>query len=169
MDAHASVRGPARAGPRAGRLPKPAASSTLGTLPAVASQVPASHNGQDAFTFELRFSETPKDDFSYKTQRDHAFTVTGGEVVNARRLNAPSNAGWEITVQPDGSGTVVIVLPVTTNCDSDGAVCTEDGVVVRPRGIDVDMFAAGTTFTMAEVRAAIDPDSDEVGPVGSTQ
>ena len=102
-------------------------------LTAEASQVPASHDGNDSFTFELRFSEEPKGDFSYRTLRDHAFTATGGEVVNARRLNPPSNAGWEITVQPDGDGAVTIVLPVTTDCDSDGAVCTEDGRMLSGR------------------------------------
>ena len=40
--------------------------------------------------------------------------------------------------------------------------------ILRPRGIHPDMFAEGTTFTMAEVRDAIGPD-DEAGPVGSTQ
>ena len=42
-------------------------------------------------------------------------------------------------------------------------------IILRPRGIHPDMFAEGTTFTMAEIRAAIEPDSDETGPVGSTQ
>ena len=102
-------------------------------LTAQASQAPGNHDGDDSFTFQLRFSEEPVDDFSYRTLRDHAFTVAGGEVVNARRLNPPSNAGWEITVQPDGSGTVTIVLPITTDCDSDGAVCTEDGRMLSGR------------------------------------
>ena len=35
-------------------------------LTAEASQVPASHDGNDSFTFELRFSEEPVDDFSYR-------------------------------------------------------------------------------------------------------
>ena len=96
-------------------------------LTAEASQVPSSHDGNDSFTFELRFSEEPVDDFSYRTLRDHAFTVTGGEVVNARRLNSPSNVGWEITVSPNGDAAVTVSLPVTTDCDSQGAVCTEDG------------------------------------------
>ena len=43
-----------------------------------------------------------------------------------------------------------------------------DGVVIWPRGIREDMFAKGTTFTAAEIRQAIEPASDEVGPVGST-
>ena len=54
--------------------------------------------------------------------------------------------------------------------DATGAVGqVDDDVVVTPRGIDALMFSQGTTFTMAEVRQAIEPDSDETGPVGSTQ
>ncbi len=41
--------------------------------------------------------------------------------------------------------------------------------ILRPRGIHPDMFAEGATFTMAEIRNAIEPDSDEEGPVGGTQ
>ena len=47
-------------------------------LTATAHGVPADHDGSTTFSFELRFSETPEDDFSYKTLRDHAFSVTGG-------------------------------------------------------------------------------------------
>ena len=96
-------------------------------LTASAHDVPAAHDGSATFTFELRFSEEPADGFSYKTLRDHAFTVTGGEVVQARRLEAGKNVRWEISVTPDGNGAVTIVLPVTTDCDASGAVCTEDG------------------------------------------
>ena len=86
---------------------------------------PPSHDGQTDFTFELRFSE----DFSlsYVTLRDHAFTVTGGEVTGARRLDRPGNIRWEITVRPDSDGDVTVVLPATGDCDAEGAVCTEDG------------------------------------------
>ena len=59
-------------------------------LTATVHGVPSSHNGQNAFTFELRFSEDPKPDFSYTTVRDHAFTVTGGSVTYVR-----SKVGWE--------------------------------------------------------------------------
>ena len=37
---------------------------------ASAHDVPAAHDGSTTFTFELRFSEEPKEDFSYKTLRD---------------------------------------------------------------------------------------------------
>ena len=53
-------------------------------LTATIHDAPDSHDGQSKFTFELRFSE--EFGLSYKTLRDHAFTVTGGEVVKARRL-----------------------------------------------------------------------------------
>ena len=84
-----------------------------------------SHNGTDAFTFELRFSEEVK--LSYKTLRDLAFTVSGGEVLKAQRLDKPSNIRWLITVEPDSNGDVTVVLPVTQNCAADGAICTGDG------------------------------------------
>ena len=93
-------------------------------LTAVASSVPGSHDGD--FTFELRFSEEPKENFSYKTMRDHAFTVTGGVVTKSRRLAPPSNVGWEVHIRPDGNGTVTIVLPVTADCTAEGAICTSD-------------------------------------------
>ena len=90
--------------------------------------IPASHDGQTAFTFELRFSENLP--VSYRTLRDHAFAATGGEVTNARRLerdgSAP-NIRWEITVVPNGNGDVHIVLPETADCEAQGAICTSDG------------------------------------------
>ncbi len=95
-------------------------------LTASVSVVPESHDGSTVFTFELRFSETPRKRFSYKIMRDLAFTVTGGEVTGARRLAPRSNVGWEIHVRPDGNGPVTIVLPVTTDCTAEGAICTND-------------------------------------------
>ena len=90
---------------------------------------PASHDGSAGFTFELRFSEHIAD-LSYKTLRDHAFTVTGGQVKKAQRMDPDSetrNIHWRITVEPDTSGDVTIVLPVTTDCAAQGAICTGDG------------------------------------------
>ena len=94
---------------------------------------PGSHNGQEKFTFELRFSEELGTGFSYKTLRDHAFTVTRGEVVGARRLDSDSdtpNIRWEISVTPDSTADVTVELPVTTDCEAQGAICTEDGTML---------------------------------------
>ena len=97
-------------------------------LTASIHSAPQSHDGSnDAFTFELRFSGEPASELSYTTVHLHALTVTGGTVSKARRLAAPSNARWEITVTPDSSGDVTIVLPITTDCTAQGAICTGDG------------------------------------------
>ena len=82
-----------------------------------------SHDGQEEFTFELRFSEN-LEGFSYKTLRDNAFTVTGGKVEGARRLVSGSNTKWQIKILPTSNGDVTIVLPITEDCTADGAVCT---------------------------------------------
>ena len=96
-------------------------------LTARAHDAPSSHNGQDAFTFELRFIEAPTPGFSYTTVRDHAFTVTGGSVTYVRRLEPGKNVRWEITVTPGSGVDVSIALNATTNCSAEGAICTGDG------------------------------------------
>ena len=88
---------------------------------------PDSHDTMSPFTFELTFSDEPATGFSYTKLRDHALRVTGGEVTKARRLAAPSNARWEITVRPTSDADIVIVLPATQDCGSQGAICTADG------------------------------------------
>ena len=99
-------------------------------LTASFENVPASHDGASAFTFELRFSEAFP--ISYLTMRDHAFTVTNGDVTGARRLDNPhheadgmkANRRWEITVEPDSREAVAITLPGGRGCGTTGAVCT---------------------------------------------
>ena len=86
---------------------------------------PESHNGTDVFTFQIRFSEELK--LSYKTLRDHAFTVDGGTVKQAKRQVTGSNIGWTITVEPDSDADLTVVLPITEDCDAQGAICTGDG------------------------------------------
>ncbi len=100
-------------------------------LTASFSNVPKSHDGQTAFTFELRFSE--EFGISYVTLRDHAFSVTGGTVDRAKRMTQGSNIGWTITVTPESAAAVTVVLPVTTDCNATGAICTADGRMLSDR------------------------------------
>ena len=93
-------------------------------LTASAHDVPSSHDGSSAFTFEVRFSE--EFPLSYTTLRDHALTVTGASVTYLRRLEPGKNVRWEITVTPDSSADVAIALNATTDCEADGAICTDD-------------------------------------------
>ena len=96
---------------------------------------PTSHDGTNDFSFDIRFSEEPHADFSYKTLKFHAFNVSGGTVEKAQRLQKEpeSNIGWKITVRPDGNGDVTVVLPITTDCSANGAICTGDGRMLSNR------------------------------------
>ncbi len=98
-------------------------SAATGAPTASFESVPMSHNGSDNFKFRIAFSEELETGFSYKTLRDHVFTVEGGTVVGARRLVSGSNIGWEVSVRPDPNGDVTITLPATTDCDAQGAIC----------------------------------------------
>ena len=57
-------------------------------------------------------------------------------MTKARRLDRDSetpNIRWEISVTPHGNGSVTIVLPATTDCEADGAICTADGRMLSGR------------------------------------
>ena len=86
---------------------------------------PATHDGSTEFTFEIEFSEELP--LSYMELKLHAFDVTNGEVLKAQRIDKSSNISWRITVRPDSNADVSVALPVTTDCDAQGAICTRDG------------------------------------------
>ena len=86
--------------------------------------MPDRHDGSTEFTFALAFSENVK--AGYERIRDDAFTISGGDITRAQRLEQGSNRYWTITVEPDGNGTVSITLPETTDCNATGAICTYD-------------------------------------------
>ena len=95
-------------------------------LTASFADVPASHDGSNAFTFTLSFSEDVGG-LSYSTLRDSAFGVTGGSVTAAGRQTEGSNQHWNIRVEPDSEANVAITLPETTDCSATGAICAPDG------------------------------------------
>ena len=98
---------------------------------------PTDLDSSGTISFEIRFSEEVE--LSFKTLRDHAFTVTGGEVVNAKRLDKPSNIRWQITVMIDplSDDDLTVVLPITTDCEAQGAICTSDG---RPLSNELEII-----------------------------
>ena len=107
--------------------------SASALLTASTHDMPVANDGSTTFTLELRLSESPKHDFSYRTLWNHAFTVTGGEVAHVRRLEHGKNVRWKISARPDSNGAVAIVLPVTTDCEADSAICTNDGRMLSNR------------------------------------
>ena len=88
--------------------------------------VPKSHDGSSDFILHLSFNKPIVT--SYQVLRDHAFTVTGGTVTEAKRMDTQSDL-WEIRVTPSGSGPVTVNLPETTGaCNATGAICTAGGL-----------------------------------------
>ena len=98
------------------------------------TQVPDNHNGVDAFSVRLHFSQDVATDA--ENLRDHALGVVGGWILAVERVNG-SNRIWDITVAPD-SGDVTIAVPdgavdhegvilSSVACDAPGAICTGDG------------------------------------------
>ncbi len=95
-------------------------------LTASLDAMPETHDGTTRFAFGLTFSEEPE--VSYRTLRDDAFDVTGGQVTSAGRRQQGSDREWTITVEPETLGSVTVSLPATTDCSATGAICTSDGV-----------------------------------------
>ena len=99
------------------------------------SNVPASHDGSE-LTFNVTF--TPEPSLSYATLRDHAFSVVGGTITKAYRTK-DGDEEWAIRVVPDldsdenPAGPITVVLPPTTSCIVQSAVCTSDNVPLSNR------------------------------------
>ena len=92
-------------------------------LTATFEGAPREHRGRP-FVLRVRFSEAVG--VLWPTMRDHVLSVTNGRVARAHRPqhDGDSNALWEITIEPSG-GDVTVELPATTDCEAEGAVCTE--------------------------------------------
>ena len=95
---------------------------------------PESHDGEKKFTFELRFSEDPKEDFSYKTLRDprvHGDERHGGRGPAAGPGTAtPATSSGRSASPRTRTRTSPSSCPPPTDCDAQGAICTEDGTML---------------------------------------
>ena len=93
-------------------------------LTATLQDIPANHDGLTAFTFRIAFSAEVT--ISPQDMRDHALTVSGGTVTDARRVDSRKDL-WELTVAPTGTGAVSILALQNRACTETGALCTADG------------------------------------------
>ena len=92
--------------------------------------LPPQHNSP--FDFEVVFSEPIA--IARAAMIEHVFEVTNGRVSAAVRLDNEHdeadglvpNREWRITVDSFSDEAVTVVLPETTDCDAEGAVCTPD-------------------------------------------
>ena len=93
-------------------------------LTAEIRNVPESHNGQNAFTFRILFSEPVT--VGYQGLKEDSFEISNGTITRARRVNGRNDLR-QFTVRPSSNLDVVIVLPADRPCDEEGAICTSDG------------------------------------------
>ena len=119
--------------------------------------LPEDHDGVTAFTFRLSLSEDIAN--SDGDVRDSAFEVSGGSVTGASRVDGRSDL-WEITVTPDGTGNIGIVLMADRKCGTAGALCTADGRALTTALLDTVAAQPGTSTATAS--------SDEEGPAPLT-
>ena len=111
-------------------LTSEATATAVTPLTAEFQDAPDKHLGTGVFTFEIAFSEPIS--IGYVTLRDDSLDVTNGSATKAKRVSGQSDL-WEITVEPDSDADVTVVLPITEDCESDGAVCTRDGTELSNR------------------------------------
>ena len=93
------------------------------TLTGSFENVPQDHDGSNAFTFNVAFTNDVS--IGPAAMRDHAFTVTNGDVTGASRVDG-RNDRWLITVDPDGDDAVTITLPGNRACGTQGAICSDE-------------------------------------------
>ena len=117
-----------------------------GPLTAEAQSVPDSHDGSGMFTFRILFSEPV--DVDYQTLKEHSFEVSNGGIERARRVSGRNDLR-EITVQPYSDAAVVIMLPTTTDCAVEGAVCTINGKKLSNR-LEITVPGPATGNSAAE-------------------
>ena len=85
--------------------------------------VPATHDGETAFRFEVDFNA---DIANTAADLRSAFEVRGGGVTDAARVDGRDDL-WEIEITPEGDANVTIALKIGLACGTPGAVCTGDG------------------------------------------
>ena len=121
-------------------------------LTAEFERLPTSHNGTAPFRVGLQFSE--EIEISSNDFGNGVLEVTGGSVQDARQLNPPGKAGWDITVQPSGIGSVSIALAGNRDCGTTGAVCTPLGKKLSGRIAATVPGPAATLLPGATIAAA---------------
>ena len=94
-------------------------------LSAEIGNLSVTRHDESPFTFDLTFSKHIPG-LSFRTLRDHAFTVTNATIAGVRRLEPGKNQKWRVTVNPTNTAGVEIALPITADCQAAGAICDGD-------------------------------------------
>ena len=87
--------------------------------------LPSSHDGSP-FTFRLTFSEAVT---TTAADLGAALTVGGGAMTGVTNVD-DGGVEFDITITPDGTDSVTVLLPATADCAADGAICTAGGAAL---------------------------------------
>ena len=93
-------------------------------LTAELRNLPTSHNGQNAFTFRILFSEDVT--VGFQALKEDSFEISNGTITRARRVNGRDDLR-QFTVRPSSDAAVVLELEADRLCEDDGAICTSGG------------------------------------------
>ena len=131
------------------------------------------HNGEDAFTFRILFSEDVTAGF--QALKEDAFEISDGTIKRARRVNGRNDLR-QFTVVSSSNLDVVIILPADRPCEDDGAICTSSNkrlskslelTVPGPAPVNAPATGSPTTSGTAQVGETLTVDtsgiSDEDG------
>ena len=118
------------------------------SLTARFANLPTSHDGSTAFTFELHFSDSPEG-LSDRTVGGGLLDVSGGNVVHARRLTRGSNGAWEVSVEPTQDGDITISLPARGGCGERRTVCARGQSLMEGVSAIVPGAAFEASFSQA--------------------
>ena len=121
--------------------------------------VPAIHNGTDAVSLRLTFSEQVT--VTAATLQDDVLVVTGATITSVEQRTAGSTASWDITLQPDSNVNITVELAAVA-CGQTGAVCTDDDRALHnnPRATvhgPGSARLAGLSMSGLELRPVFDP------------
>ena len=95
-------------------------------LTAALHGVPATHDGSEPFSFEVRFNQEFQG-LDLAAFAAGALQVTNGRVVEAAQTVAGQNRSVTLRVYPTSWRDVTLSLAATADCTAAGAVCTPDG------------------------------------------
>ena len=95
--------------------------TALEPLTVALEDLPESHDGSDAFTVRLAFSdEVALDEAGLRA----ALLVSNGSVTAVSSVSADL---WDIAITPAGNANVQLLLSPTSDCAATGAICADDG------------------------------------------
>ena len=95
-------------------------------LTAAFEQMPAEHNGKRLFQFEIVFSEE-FEGLRLTALEAGALEVTGGRMVDAKRVTRGENRRVAVRVRPSSDGDMTLTLLATTDCAAASAICARGG------------------------------------------